>query len=194
MEKVKKTKLFWLYFVVSVLTLGLGVVMLPVWQSTSLPFNKIGVEFVNYVIGGLIIAYVASYLIPKSKKHKGSFVQTLLVIEIVLMVVVAIGCILTNLKIINISNPCQILALALWLRGVSEVFCGVFQMKENKEYGVWRVIVAIAVITVSTYIFAKPLFDAIYVQWLVAIALILIAIALVVMGCQAKPKRVKGSK
>ena len=65
MEKVKKTKLFWLYFVISVLTLGLGVVMLPVWQSTSLPFNKIGVEFVNYVIGGLIIAYVASYLIPK---------------------------------------------------------------------------------------------------------------------------------
>lgn len=191
MEKIKKTNLFWIYFVASVLLIALGVIMLPVWQNTSLPFKTIGVEFVNYVIGGLIIAYVASYLIPKCKNHKGSFVQTLMVIEIVLMIVVAIGCILTNLKIINISNPCQILALALWLRGVSEVFCGVFQMKENREYGIWRIIVAIAVITVSTYIFAKPLFDAIYVQWLIAIALLVIAIALMVMGAQAKPKKTK---
>lgn len=190
MDKIKKTKWFWLYFAGSGLLLTLGIMILPVWKDLVPFFDKLSSEFVNYIIGGLLVLYSIFYLIPRCQRHKGSFVQILMVIEIVLMIVIAIGCVLVSAKIINLENPCQILALALWCRGVIEVFCGVFHIKEgNRDYAIWKTIVAILLVTLGAYFFASPFFQKIHLQWIVAVSVIIIAIVLFVIGFLAKPKR-----
>ncbi|MBQ7906757.1 MAG: hypothetical protein IJ309_02155 [Clostridia bacterium] len=190
MDKIKKTKWFWLYFVGSGLLLVLGIMLLPAWESTEVFFKSLGSDFVNYIIGGLLVVYSIFYLIPRCQRHKGSFVQILMVIEIVLMVVIAIGCVLVSAKIINLENPCQILALALWCRGVIEVFCGVFHIKEgNKDYAIWKTIIAILLVTLGAYFFASPFFQKIHLQWIVAVSVLIVSVTLLIVGFIAKPKR-----
>ena len=60
----KKTKMFWMYFVVSVLLIILGVLFMPVWGGwAECPWKDWGTKFLDIGIAIVILIYLFGYLI-----------------------------------------------------------------------------------------------------------------------------------
>ena len=121
-------------------------------------------------------------------KRTNGVVKVLTIIEFVILALIALGCILQQFKVINVGGACAILGLALWCRGTVEIFRAYYHQKGNNEkYPVWWLAVAIALVTLGTYIFAKPVFSDVVILWIFVILILLVSIILIVDGILAKP-------
>lgn len=193
----KKTKLFWLFFVTGVLAILLGIMFMPIWQNAGdwVFWKDWGQNLVNVIIFACIVLYLCLFLVKKIRRRSNGVVKVLTIVEFVLMSLIALGCILQQFKVINIGGACAILGLALWCRGVVEIFRAYYhQHGNNDRYSLWWLVCAIALVSVGVYLFAKPLFSDVTLIWIFAILLILAGIILFIDGFLAKPVSKKSKK
>lgn len=186
----KKTKFFWAYIVVGIIGILLGIMLMPVWDSCPdwVFWRTWGKQIINIIICVCIILYLVFFLLKKIMKRTNGVVKVLTIIEFVILALIALGCILQQFKVINVGGACAILGLALWCRGTVEIFRAYYHQKGNNEkYPVWWLAVAIALVTLGTYIFAKPVFSDVVILWIFVILILLVSIILIVDGILAKP-------
>lgn len=186
----KKTKFFWLYFVGGILLTIIGVMLMPVWSNVEWAFWKsYGTDIINIVICGCLLLYLFGFLVRKITKNRG-VVQVLTIVEFVLLALIAVGCVLQQFRVINIGGACAILGLALWCRGVVEIFRAYYHQKgNNQKYPVWWLVIAISLVSLGVFLYARPLFQDITVLWILVILVFLFAVILLVDGVIAKPKK-----
>lgn len=185
-----KTKFFWAYIVVGIIGILLGIMLMPVWDSCPdwVFWRTWGKQIINIIICVCIILYLVFFLLKKIMKRTNGVVKVLTIIEFVILALIALGCILQQFKVINVGGACAILGLALWCRGTVEIFRAYYHQKGNNEkYPVWWLAVAIALVTLGTYIFAKPVFSDVVILWIFVILILLVSIILIVDGILAKP-------
>lgn len=245
--KLEKTPSFWMYIVGGLISIAVGILLLPAWVGMDLFFSSWSAYSVNIMISGLLLAYILLYLVKRIRRYHNTPAQTVAVVELVLMAVLAVVCAISEFFEygINFGGPCQIFGIALWVRGASGVYTGYYcdsdlvkeveqekkakkknvpleetekeTGKSNKkakgnggkteepkaieskaapkgrvdDFTVWRLTVAILLITVGAYLFIKPAFEKIHLQWVFSCAIIAIACFIVVLGFILKPKRIK---
>ncbi len=193
----KKTKLWWLYLVVGILMLILGIMLMPVWGKCPdwVFWKDWGMKIVNLIICACIVAYLVLYLVKKIRQRANGVVKVLTIIEFVILTLIAIGCVLQQFKVINVGGACAILGLALWCRGVVEIFRAYYHQHGNNEYyPVWWLAVAIFLVSIGVYMFVKPFFQDIHILWIFVVLVLLLAIILIVDGILAKPVSKKAKK
>ena len=193
-----KTKLFWLYIVVGIVGIILGIMLMPVWGGCPdwVFWKNWGTQLINIIICICIVAYLCIFLVKKIMQRSNSVVKILTIIEFVVLALIALGCILQQFKVINIGGACAILGLAMWCRGVVEIFRAYYHQRGNNDrYPVWWLVIAICLVTFGVYLFAKPLFSDIVVLWVFVVLILLLSIIFIVVGILAKPeKRVRKEK
>lgn len=245
--KLEKTPSFWMYIVGGLISIAVGILLLPAWAGMDLFFSSWSAYSVNIMISGLLLAYILLYLVKRIRRYHNTPAQTVAVVELVLMAVLAVVCAISEFVEygINFGGPCQIFGIALWVRGASGVYTGYYcdsdlvkeveqekkakkknapseetekeTEKSNKkakgnggktekpkaieskdapkgrvdDFTVWRLTVAILLITAGAYLFVKPAFEKIHLQWVFSCAIIAIACFIVVLGFILKPKRIK---
>ena len=121
-----------------------------------------------------------------SKKVKGPAkraIKVLTIVEFAIFSLIALGCVFSQFKIINIKGACQIFGLALWTRGVIEIFRAYYYRADSKEvYPVWYLGLSIVMVTLGAYCFAKPFIQDIVILWIFVISLLLAGSLLLVLG------------
>lgn len=186
----KPTKAFWAYIVLGIIAVLVGVVLAPLWSKTDLFFKNWGAQTINIMMAIAIVVYLLFYLTKKIRRPQNSTVQILTVVEFVLLSVIALGCVLSQFRVIDVGGPCQILGVALWCRGTVEVFRAYYYRRDTSAYyPVWYVAIAVAMVTLGTYMFAKPFFTALHLQWIFCGAIIMAGVLLFIYGILVKPKK-----
>lgn len=128
-------------------------------------------------------------------RRSNGVIKVLTIIEFSLLALIALGCILQQFKVINIGGACAILGLALWCRGVVEIFRAYYHQRGNNDrYPVWWLVIAIFLVSFGVYLFVKPLFDDIVILWIFVVLILLVSLILIVDGFLAKPASTKQKK
>lgn len=60
-----------------------------------------------------------------------------------------------------------------------------------EDFTVWRLTLAIVIISIGTYLFVKPAFEAVHLQWVFSCAIILVGLFFAIFGIFLKPNKVK---
>ena len=214
--RLEKTKAFWLYILGGIICVGLGAILLPVWPA-SVFFSGWGGKSVNIMISGLLLAYILLYLIKRINRYSGTPAQIVAIVELVLMAVIAVVCTVSAFfETVRLGDPCQIFGLVLWTRGASGVFTGYYcdsslakkKKKGEKEkkpevngdeeprgrvddFTVWRLTLAVALISVGTYLFILPPFGTNHLQWVFSCAIVAVGLFFTVYGFALKPSKVR---
>lgn len=186
---MKRFKLDWLvYLILSAVFIAVGIVMIP--EVTDL-----GAKILNIVLAIALVIYSILYLFPKIKRHKGS-IQILVIVEFVIVCLVAIGLVLVQFKVFQITGVVRILGLVIWLRSVVELFRAYFYRGKDSsyKYPVWLFCIYLVLITFGTYIFASPFISDAKLVLIMAILFLIVAIFLIVLGIVLLPKKSKKSK
>ena len=171
-----------------------SILFAPIWDFwDKCPWKTWGHDIVNLLVATLIILYLALFLAKKIKAPAKRVIKVLTIVEFALLALIALGCIFSQFKIINVSGACQIFSLALWIRGVVELFRAYYYRAESKEvYPVWYLGLSIVMVTFGAYCFAKPFIQDIVILWIFVISLLLAGSLLLVLGIvQIKNKKKK---
>ncbi len=187
----RKTSFFWLYFIFGALGLTLGVFLLPVWDGTSVFWKSWGRAAVSFIMFAAILLYIVLFLVKQFAVERREIIRILVVVEIVVFSLVALGCLLNEFKVINVGGPCVILGMALWIRGVIINIKGYLyrHTREERRYTVADLAVAIFLITFGTILMVRPLFTEYHLIWVGSIAVILASLFIIFMGMLVIPDK-----
>lgn len=194
----EKTKWFWVYIVVGILGMILGIMLMPVWSNFPdwVFWKNWGMQIVNMIICVCLLLYLCLFLVNKIRTRSNGVIKVLTIIEFVLLTLIALGCVLQQFKVFSFVNgACAILGLAMWCRGVVEIFRAYYHQRGNNDrYPVWWLVIAICLVTVGVYFVLKPPFSDIVILWIFVVLILLVSIILFVDGFLAKPKSTKTKK
>lgn len=168
-----------------------AVLFAPIWSWwDKCPWKDWGNQILYILIAAVIIAYLALFLFKKVRQASKRVIQVLTIVEFSLLSLIALGCIFSQFDIINIKGACQIFGLALWARGVVEIFRAYYYRSDSKEvYPVWYLAISIAMVTFGTYCFAKPFISDLVILWLFVSILIITGLLLLVLGINSKANK-----
>lgn len=179
----KKTRLYWIYILFGIALLALGAIVAPIWADTDLFFKGWGAKLIDLLLALSLAYYVVIYLLPKVKSSLG-VPQVLAIVEAVLLFIVALGCVLSQFKIINITEPCQVLGFALWLRGCVEILSSHF--RKSSRYPTWKLALFLALVTFGTALYFRPFISKLQFQWAIVALLLVLALYSFVFGVRSK--------
>jgi uncharacterized membrane protein len=174
-----------------------AIIFAPIWNWwTNCPWGTWGTQIIDILVATLIVLYLALFLFKKIKRATKQAIKVLTIVEFALLALIALGCIFRQFNIIQVNEASQIFALALWTRGSVELFRAYYYRSDTKEvYPVWYLGVSIAMVTLGTYFFARPLIKDIAVLWIFVAILATFGLLLLVIGINniqkkkaAKPK------
>lgn len=171
-----------------------AIIFAPIWDFwEACPWKDWGMQIINILIAACIICYLAFYLVKKLKYGK-SVIKALTIVEFAILSLIALGCIFSQFKIINVQGACQIFGLALWTRGSIELFRAYYHRADSKEhYPVWYLAISIAMVTMGTWCFAKPFIQDIVILWIFVAFLAISGILLLACGFNNKPRKKSSS-
>ena len=177
--------------ILGALCLLTAVLFAPIWSWwNKCPWKDWGNQILYILIAAIIVAYLALYLFKKVRHANTRVIQVLTIVEFSILSLIALGCIFSQFNIINIKGACQIFGLALWSRGVVEIFRAYYYRSDTKEvYPVWYLAISIAMVTFGTYCVAKPFISDIVILWLFVSALIVCGLLLLVIGINNRQKK-----
>ena len=178
-----------MYYIAAFICLLAAVVFAPLWSNTDIFFKSWGAKVIDLLIAVLIIFYLVSYLSKKVARGGNGVIKILTIVEFVLLSLIALGCILSQFKIINIGGPCEIIGLIMWIRGAIEVYRAYYFRGASTKYPAWLVAVAIALITFGTYLYIRPLFTARHLQWALAAVMLVLVIYFIYAAIVTKPAK-----
>ncbi len=173
-------------FILAALLIALGVLMLPV---------LFGNEIINVILAVGLLAYVVIFLFGKLTRRRGIRFVVILV-EFVVITVIAVGLVLQQFKVINISGVCKIVGACIWLHGVCSLLGEYFTVavKDGKRCPPYLFALHIALVTLGTYMFAAPFFSDETIAWILAIGFMALGAALIALGIVFIPKKKKKKK
>lgn len=181
-----KTGLFWLYIVFGILGIAVGIMLMPIWSY--FPIVDLGIQIVNLIVCTCILLYLFCYLLPKMTKNNTEVIQTLMIVEFVVMFLIAISCILQQFRVIYIGGACAILGIAIWCRSVVEIFKAYFhQHGDGMYYPLWYLIFIILLLSFGVLIFVRPLFTDIELLWFFIGLIFIFSLILIIDGFLSKP-------
>lgn len=165
-------------------------VFAPIWNWwDSCPWKNWGMKIVNILIAACIICYLAFYLAKKLTYGK-RVIKVLTIIEFGLLSLIALGCVFSQFKIINIQGACQVFGLALWTRGTIELFRAYYHRADSKEYyPVWYLAISIVMVTMGTWCFVKPFIQDVVILWLFVAFLFSLGALLLALGINNKKRK-----
>jgi hypothetical protein len=178
------------------LSILLAILFAPFWKNIweNCPWGDWGDKIIGILIASLIVAYLALYLFKKIKRASKQVIKVLTIVEFALLALIALGCVFRQFQIIKIGQASQIFALAVWTRGTVELFRAYYYRSDTQEvYPVWYLAISIAMVTLGTTFFVKPLISDPAVLWLFVACLFTFGLLLLVLGIN-NVKKNKSSK
>lgn len=147
--KIKRFKFdFIVYLVLGILLVAFGIVIFPF-------VTELGRDILKIVTAIFLIIYLITFLLPKLMHKRNSLILAFHIIEFVVVALIALGNILSQFKIINVSGVSQTIGLTLFMRGLSELVISYCATDKKKKFVFFMLDVAI--LTLGVYLFAKPL-------------------------------------
>ena len=198
-SKIKKNKkTFWTYVLLGVVFILSGAILAPFWGNVwnDCPWKDLGIKFISYAMALMLCIYLFGFLIKKVTKSKGT-IQVLTILEFTLLLLIAVGLVFSGLKILNIPDePSKILGIALYIRGVIEIFRAYYyKTNDTYTYPVWWLVVSIMFVTFGSYFIFKGGITKVMLLWVLTGALLVLGIVLIVYGLKVKPdKKIKVKK
>lgn len=201
--KVKKTSFYWMYFVLGGIVILLSLFFAPFWKEIS---DKIPwANWYSYALGGLvagaILLYMFTILLKKLRnKDLNKTVRIIFGVEFSLMAFFAVCCIIKAILNDNekfaFLNACEIIGIALWLRGSVEMFNAYYYDKNSSQkYPIWYLAANIGLITFGPLIFATGIVYRATIDLIVSYVFCSIIFILGVFSCVwgglSKPVKVK---
>lgn len=194
----KNNALFWLYIVVGILFVAVFVFLAPFWGNTDVPWKNWGMQIVNLVIALFLSLYLFGYLLRKIIRTKGQVLKILTIIEFTLLILVDLYLILGTFglfpEIVGVGNDaCAITGLALWIRGVVEIFRAYFHQKSasSDTYPIWWLCIAIAFVSVGMWMLVAPFISNLVILWIFVCLILVLGLLFIVYGCWSKPSKKK---
>ena len=188
----KKTKMFWGYWILAVVFIVLGIFLMPVWGNTDVFWKNWWVPGVYLFIALLLGLYLFGYLIRKIKSGSNGTVKVLTIIEFILLGLIALACIFIAIPQIRASVPavtteaCRIIGVALYLRGVVEIFRAYYN-HDKSHYPVWWLCIVILFVTLGVWMFLQPFFRNVQIAWGLSILVLILGVIFLIDGFLAKP-------
>lgn len=193
--KVAPTRNFWVYILLGALSFLAALLFAPFWQSVDVPWASLGRSVLDLLIAACLFVYLFTFLLKKLLRGGNSALLVLLVLEFSCLFLIAVGCILKQFRVINISGACAILGLCLICRGSVEIFRAYYYRGGNsRPYPVWWLAVSLGMVILGTYCVAKPLFSDNIVLWLFVVLLLVLSVVLITYGVACRPEPKKSEK
>lgn len=176
-----------LSFIGTLAMIALGIVIIP-------GITDFGETILKIVLAIGVFAYIGFFLIKKLVKERG-MVLVLTIVETIVMFLVGLGLILSQFNVLNITEACIIIGVAIWMRGVIGVFSGYIRRntpESRKKYDILFFFLNIVLITLGTWMFVKPFISNFDMIIVLAVVCFLIAIGLLTIGLLTCPAIKKG--
>ena len=179
MKKLYKSFVF--DIIIAVLSLALGVLLLP--------FFEIGKTVLDFTVAIFLCLYLGFYLARKFKG--GAAYVALTAVEFALILVIAVGLVLKQFQIISIGNTCQIVALVIWLRGACSIVkeSASRRGEDKRKYSLLLLLGYIALVSVGAYFFASPIITDGALIWIICISAFAIAALFIALAIIYAPKK-----
>lgn len=163
-----------LSLILAALLLALGIVLLP-------PVTSLGTVILPAFVAALLLLYLIFWLFPAMRRSVGT-VRALTMVEFAILALIAIGLVFVQLQIFRQFSVCQIIGIALWLRGCTGVFRGYFirTASGRHRFPITMLALSVVFVTFGTYLLAKPIFSDETVVYALAVFSIVLALALLV--------------
>ncbi len=191
----RNKKLFWMFYILSIITLVLGIALLPLWAGTGVIWESLGNDFFSMILFCIILVYILGFLIKQIIKEKKVAVKILTVFEAGFFFAIAIGCIMEQFDLVSVVGPCTIAGAALWSRGfVYIVKAYLCKHDESDKYPLWMLVVSVGLVTLGSIMMTQEIFSVGHIVWAVSVILIFIAIMFFFLGIISKPKIDKAMK
>lgn len=192
----KDNKLFWLYIVFGVLLIIVSVFLAPVWGKLDVFWKDWGSIILNLIIAFFLSLYLFGFLLKRMLKTRGQTLKVLIIIEFTILFLIDLFLILgqwiPQLNIFKINGACAITGLALWVRGVVEIFRAYYHQHGNNEhYPVWWLCISIAFVSVGLWMLVKPFIDDLVILWIFVGLIFVIGVLCLAYGIWSKPKKIK---
>ena len=174
-----------LYIVLgAILCIG-GVLLLPALTNW---FDQI----LGIIAGSLLLIYlIVSSLFIKDLNKVGKIIS---ICELFVYLVLGVVSIISDVQDFDFLSACHLLAIALWLKGVCDVFRHIYSGDSNKKFTIKDGLFTIVLLTFGTAIFVKPLSD-ISLEYVISCFIIIVGILLILLSVylirKDEPKEVK---
>ena len=170
MKKLLKNKQFDLIAAVLLITLGAVMLILP---------KDFGLQMLELLTALALTLYIVFDLIDRVRGSRGT-VRILTIVELAVVMVLALGMLLQQFRVLRITEVCSIVGLLLWMRGCIGLIRGnLLSVPESrKQDPVWHLFVSIAMVTVGTWQFVRPLMENRMLVYVLAAAAVLLGLYL----------------
>ena len=165
MKNAKTRKKLYKNFVfdifIGIIALALAIVMLP-------PFN-IGQTLLNILRAATLLAYIVIYLFDRARRTKGMlFILSLS--ELIIVAVMALGLVLRQFRIFEISSVCGTVGIVLWLRGIIALVSMYITAQSSKtKYSLPLFSLYLFVTSLGMFLYARPFVSDLVLTWLICI-------------------------
>ena len=177
--------------ILGAISLIMSLLFAPIWNFwESCPWKNWGKQIINILIALCILCYLIFYLAKKVKGPSKRAIKVLTIVEFAILSLIALGCIFSQFKIINIQGACQIFGLALWTRGTIEIFRAYYYRSDSSEiYPVWYLAISITLVSLGVWCFVKPFIQDTAILWIFVALLFISSILLLTFGVNNKNKK-----
>ncbi len=193
----RKTKLFWIYFIVAALFIVGFVFLAPFWNGVDVPWKDWGSKIIYCIMALFLTLYLIFYLLKQVQKRKIAVVYTLQLVEFILLAILDVLCVVSQFVQVlpEFFTPSRILGIALFLRGVVGLFHGYFyDAHGDKKYPLWQFCVDIVLLSFGVFFMSTDLISSLVILWIFVSVLLLLGIFSIVLGIMSKPQGKKKEK
>lgn len=185
--EVKKTKFFWLYWIIGISLACLGVFLLPVWENVNVFWNTWASDGISLMLFVIVAIYIC-YFLGGIKKDNPRTKNLIRIVEIIALFTLAILCLLQQFDVFDIIGPCFVLGAVIWLRSiVCALSAYIFNVKK-KDRTLDIMLLSLAGVTIGT-VFMVRRFTAPVFIWIISIGLIVVAFAAILFGILSIPEK-----
>ncbi len=144
--------------IIAVIFLALGIVMLP-------PLG-IGPKVLNVLFAVLLVAYLISFLYDKIKRTRGS-ILVLCFAEFIIVSLVAVGQLLQQFKLFNLSSASATFGFVIALRGLFSAIEMYILSSTSKraKYNLPLFIGYLALASAGVFLLARPFITDLIINW-----------------------------
>lgn len=190
----KNNKYFWLFIVLGSLFVLIFAFLAPFWRGVDVPWSDWGEQIINFIIAGFLSWYLFGYLLKVIIKQYNVTIKTLSIVEMVLLLLVdlylVLGKIVPELNIIPVNGACMITGLAMYIRGVVEIFRAyLYQRNSSDRYPLYLLVINILLVTGGTWFMVNPFISDLVILWIFVSFILLIGLVFIGYGIYAKPKK-----
>ncbi len=167
MQRIYKN--FWFDLICAVVSLALGIAMLPTFGIVSIVLNAL--------LAATLLGYLIVFMIDKLNRTRG-LIFVLAVIEFIAIVLIIAELLVEQFTPLRVGGVCQTVGIVLWLRGVVMVigmYSAALSVRKPQDK-MSRFIIGVALISFGMYLFTNPLIPDAVMEWVLCIALFLFAL------------------